>query len=275
MGNLLELQAAAHARGDASSRGGKHAGVEAQQSQSLEGEDFGGARNAPMQNAQDAQHAQHAQDVPAAPAGPAAHVAQHVVRRRCTNIVKVLLLILILELKLAWFGLFFLAAVPYVCGSFDPIVSWFHQRPLRTTLEQQLDVLRSRQRSAERASAEVVDVASDEISTPEVEEDTTMSTRPPVEDSAVAPEGAAGLSLNDVGDRGEPSSSSSSCNTENEISTSLGSRVAGEEETNAGNDAENGVPQPPWLHRFVYQLVVMFWMTLLPWWRPDPRYILA
>ncbi|CAJ1416529.1 unnamed protein product [Effrenium voratum] len=31
--------------------------------------------------------------------------------------------------------------------------------------------------------------------------------------------------------------------------------------------------QPPYWQRFVYQLLVMFFLTLIPWWNPNPRYL--
>merc|ERR1712232_957298 len=39
--------------------------------------------------------------------------------------------------------------------------------------------------------------------------------------------------------------------------------------TTAAAEAE----RPPYWQRFVYQLFVMFFMTLLPWWNPNPHYL--
>jgi len=234
-----------------------------------------GARNVPAQNAQDVQGAP---EVPAAPAGPVAQGA-HNLRRRCANVTKVAVLMFILKLKFAWFGFYFVGAVLYIGGIFDPIVDWFLHRPLQTTLEEKLTVLRSRQRSAEQALAEATDSVSDEISAPEVEGNTEIGTGPPVGNTADVPEGAAGLGFNDAEDRDGPNSSTSTHNASNEMNTALDSGVGREADANtgdeAGDNAGNEDPPPPWLHRFVYQLFVMFFMTLLPWWTPDLRYILA
>jgi len=271
--NLYELQAScgtAHTKADASSRGRKRVVPGAQQDA-----DLGGARNAPAQNTQDAQRAQ---DVPAAPAGPAAQGA-HNMRRRCANVTKIAVLMFILKLKFAWFGFYFVGAVLYIGGIFDPIVDWFLHRPLQTTLEEKLNVLRNRQRSAEQALAGATDSVSDQISTPEGEGNSETSTGPPVENSLDVLEGAAGLGLNDVEDRDGPNRSTSIYDANNEINTALDSSVGREVDANTGNDAGddtgNEDPPPPWLHRFVYQLIVMFFMTLLPWWTPDLRYISA
>lgn len=32
-------------------------------------------------------------------------------------------------------------------------------------------------------------------------------------------------------------------------------------------------PAPPFWQRFIYQLFVMFFLTLMPWWTPNPRYM--
>lgn len=41
----------------------------------------------------------------------------------------------------------------------------------------------------------------------------------------------------------------------------------------AAAPAAPAAPPPPYWQRFIYQLFVMFFLTLMPWWTPNPRYM--
>eukprot|EP00746_Dinoflagellata_sp_MGD_P167464 gnl/MRDRNA2_/MRDRNA2_98103_c0_seq1.p1 gnl/MRDRNA2_/MRDRNA2_98103_c0~~gnl/MRDRNA2_/MRDRNA2_98103_c0_seq1.p1 ORF type:complete len:370 (+),score=85.30 gnl/MRDRNA2_/MRDRNA2_98103_c0_seq1:49-1110(+) len=163
---------------------------------------------------------------------------------RLAAIMKIALIMILLEVKTGWFFVYFFAVFLYIGGVFDPFVEWFQRHTQRLTLDQQLTRLRNKNRMrAEKRAAAAMAAAL----------------------ARANAEGAEGTDDGGVGDEGNPASSNDA--------TQDGS-TDGEEVENA-DQGDQGVPEPaiPWGHRFFYQLVVMFFMTLLPWWSPDPRYI--
>lgn len=202
--------------------------------------------------------------VPAAAEGggvgaPFEHLWVH--RRRLAAAVKIAFVMVLLEVRTGWFFVYFFAVFLYIGGIFDPIIDWFQRRPARVTLEQQLTALRNRQRAEPEQAQQ------------------------PAADASSATEGANANAASAAASSGDTSAGSSGSADASGAAAASGSDEAGAtgalgqptEEggaTDAGAaPAENVEPQLPYWHRFIYQLVVMFFMTLLPWWNPDPRYL--
>lgn len=175
-------------------------------------------------------------------------------RRRLAAAVKIAFVMILLEVRTGWFFVYFFAVFLYIGGVFDPAINWFQRRPARTTLEQQLTALRNRQRHAESEQQHAASVGAGA-------------------DNSDGDAAASGHAGNDGDERGEGSAGDS---VEHDGATPAdGSAASGNEEggTTDAVQQENIAPPPPWSHRFIYQLFVMFFMTLLPWWNPDPRYL--
>lgn len=237
--------------------------------------------------------ARRAGPVPAAGAGPVPHAAagagqlpprpadaeqplrQH--RRRLAAAVKIALMMILLEFKAGWFFLYFFAVFMYMGGLFDPFIEWFQRPAAQATLEQQLTALRNRQRRAgeQAAAAVAANTASDEASTPPTPAPAAAATS-----EAVAGEGgevaaSAGGTTEGQASR-EPGPAAAAAEPVADPGTAeRTSRPAPPGGTTANGDADAvaEAQRPPWAHRFIYQLLVMFFMTLLPWWNPDPRYL--
>lgn len=168
-------------------------------------------------------------------------------RRRIAAALRIALVLMMLELRAPWFLLCMFVVVLYICGLFDRFIDWLQRPAARGTLEQQLVALRNRQqRGADEAA-----------------------TAPPVNADA------AGGGGPDAPSAAEPRSV-----TDNGAAVDAGASVDGTGAGGAQGDlaAAGGIDvpaeaQPPWSHRFFYQLVVMFFLTLLPWWTPNPRYL--
>lgn len=198
-------------------------------------------------------------------AAPLEHLWAH--RRRLAAAVKIAFVMILLEVRTGWFFVYFFAVFLYIGGIFDPIIDWFQRRPVRVTLEQQLTALRNRQRNPPPVQTEQAQPAATAA----------------VGGSDNAPGGNASAESPGSGEAAGSSSTTSADPTSSaDASAASSSDRAGasgvlSESTNEADGADAAaVPPPPPLpywHRFTYQLVVMFFMTLLPWWNPDPRYL--
>lgn len=220
----------------------------------------------------------------AAGAGAAAAVAGNLRmhRRRLNIAVRIAFVMWLLDVKNGWFFVYFFLAFLYIGGLFEPMVEWFQRGPgQQVTLEQQLEDLRSRQRRvAEQAERAAAAAAAARVAAAEA---AALA-------EAVANDGVAGLG--DAGSSADPAAAASpgAGGAAGDGSDSGAAAVHGDAAGAAGGvanapEAEGGVGaadnaeadaeanRPPLAHRFIYQLVVMFFMTLLPWWNPDPRYL--
>jgi len=189
------------------------------------------------------------------------NLRQH--RQRLSNAVKLAFVMWLLEFPTGWFFVYFFGVFLYIGGLFDPFIERFQRRPQRVALEQQLNGLRNRQRRdeeliVERSEAERAEsVEQARASTDDVKSDK--------EDLADSDDiaTAKGSSSNEDG------TATGGLQDSMEESPLSSERVA---PAPADENGEN-VHQPPHWQRFMYQLFVMFCMTLLPWWNPDPRYL--
>lgn len=186
-------------------------------------------------------------------------------RRRLAAALKVAFVMVLLEVRTGWFFVYFFAVFLYIGGIFDPFIEWFQKRPVRVTLEQQLANLRNRQRTVEgeqlhqqqqRAAAAAAATA-----------DAAGAGAAPAEDGA-APTPAAGSATSSGDGASSPDAAAASTDAASALTGALDGAAA-------APDAVAEVPaiEVPWSHRFIYQLFVMFFMTLLPWWNPDPHYL--
>eukprot|EP00931_Biecheleriopsis_adriatica_P076623 TRINITY_DN50311_c0_g1_i1.p1 TRINITY_DN50311_c0_g1~~TRINITY_DN50311_c0_g1_i1.p1 ORF type:complete len:342 (+),score=104.10 TRINITY_DN50311_c0_g1_i1:90-1028(+) len=192
----------------------------------------------------------------AAPAGgEQADQQRAATRRRLAACVKVALVMILLEVKLGWYFIYFFAAFFYIGGMFDTWIEYFQNfNNNQTTLENQLNALR-------RGQAPGGEDGADRAAAPEAAGVGAAAPNPAPEVVAAASEGEA-----------VPSSSTE------QIAGAAGSgmpteAVAASGEPAGAAEAAQAAPQPPYWQRFFYQLFVMFFMTLIPWWNPDPRYI--
>jgi len=229
-------------------------------------------------------------------------------RRRLAAVVKVAVIMLLLEFRIGWFFLYFFAVFLYIGGMFDPMIEWFQQHSTQTTLEQQLAALRTNQDAPEAVPSTGTRPASQDSGTgataraPEPRESTTLptdastgaaasaaepreTTTPPTGTaeipeasqasssgtdpvSGVSTEGAQATSV-------EPSATANALDPDPKATASA--TATGTAAGAAGSAVEEQAVQeqtrPAYAQRFIYQLFVMFFMTLLPWWSPDPRYL--
>jgi len=231
-------------------------------------------------------------------------------RRRLAAVVKVAVIMLLLEFRIGWFFLYFFAVFLYIGGMFDPMIEWFQQHSTQTTLEQQLAALRTNQDAPEVRAVPSTGTrpASQDSGTgataraPEPRESTTLptdastgaaasaaepreTTTPPTGTaeipeasqasssgtdpvSGVSTEGAQATSV-------EPSATANALDPDPKATASA--TATGTAAGAAGSAVEEQAVQeqarPAYAQRFIYQLFVMFFMTLLPWWSPDPRYL--
>eukprot|EP00400_MALV-I_sp_L67-5_P000724 gene724-132_t len=198
-------------------------------------------------------------------------------RFRIGPIVKVALIMLLLEVKPVWFFVYFFAVFLYLGGIFDPIVDWFKRHAEQPQLEQQLVGLREREEEAANALPENT-VESAEV-TPEntAEEDELGEDGLPKEKSTGSSEKPAdGAERNSDGATAGGSSAGDAEGLKSRRSSTASDGAtlkpkAGE--PGAEDAAEEQAPPVPYIIRFCYQLFVMFFMTLLPMWNPDPRYL--
>lgn len=191
------------------------------------------------------------------------HLRQH--RQRLFNAVKIAFVMLLLEFSTGWFFVYFFGVVLYIGGVFDPFIHWFQRRPARVALEQQLNGLRNRQRDEERIAerVEAEGVRSENVEQPEASTNADNSEKEDLVDPNYIPANGSNSSSDAHGtDDGGLQESTEEPSSQTET-------VA---PPPAEGNAENA-DQPPYWHCFIYQLFVMFFLTLLPWWNPDPRYL--
>mmetsp|Transcript_34186 Transcript_34186/g.54482 ORF Transcript_34186/g.54482 Transcript_34186/m.54482 type:complete len:299 (+) Transcript_34186:100-996(+) len=189
------------------------------------------------------------------------HLRQH--RQRLFNAVKIAFAMLFFEFSTGWFFVYFFGVVLYIGGVFDPIIHWFQRRPARVALEQQLNGLRNRQRDEERIAEQVEAERSENVE------------RPAASTNADSPEKEDLVDPNYITANGSSSSSDAHGTDDGGLQESTeepSSQTEAVAPPPAEGNAEN-VDQPPYWHCFIYQLFVMFFLTLLPWWNPDPRYL--
>merc|ERR1719188_1368901 len=65
-------------------------------------------------------------------------------RRRLAAAVKVGVVMVLLEVRVGWFLMYFFACFLFIGGLFDPLLDWFRRHSAQATLEQQLNMLRNR-----------------------------------------------------------------------------------------------------------------------------------
>lgn len=197
----------------------------------------------PQDNAAAGQPAEAAPE--AAPADAAA-AQRPLHRRRLSLLFKVGMVMILLEVRMGWYFLYILLALVYLGGMFDSWIEWFQNLAnAQVTLEHQLNALRREQQAAaanEAAAGEPAEAAAGESSE-------GRTAHPPEADSSnVGHRQAEGEAAREHGDD----------NTAPDAP--------------ADAPAAPAAPPPPYWQRFIYQLFVMFFLTLLPWWNPNPRF---
>lgn len=203
-----------------------------------------------------------------APARPAAEGAGAALerfplhRQRLAAVIKGVFIMFLLEVQVGWYFVYFFAVFLYIGGVFDPFIDWFRNRPAQVTLEQQLTQLRNRQNAPPQAPPPAAPPAPDPAQTEG-------------QDAADGNGGALGEGGGSSSSTGNPREPSAEAGTE---APADGLPATGDDADFIGSAADTPPPPQeellPYWHRFVYQLVVMFFMTLLPWWNPDPRYLM-
>mmetsp|Transcript_67177 Transcript_67177/g.160899 ORF Transcript_67177/g.160899 Transcript_67177/m.160899 type:complete len:362 (+) Transcript_67177:65-1150(+) len=209
----------------------------------------------------------------AAPAGDAARRqnAIDMLRRRLLVAVRVAVLLIVMEVRIAWCMVCFVMSFLYVAGVFDPLVNWFQRAPEQGTLEQQLAAFRRRRDAVEsQASAPAAPAEGDAASAAAAARTPTGTN--PGQPQPQQQQGSPGSGSTDTatGPVNAPSSSSAA-----PAATNAADSTAAEGDGQAAEAAAPAAPAggPTYRMRFFYQLVVMFFLTLLPWWNPDPRYL--
>jgi len=204
--------------------------------------------------------------------GQDAPPAEAMHRRRLAVAVKIAVVMFFFDFRIGWWVLYFFGIFLYIGGLFDPFIEWIQSHSLQATLEQQLLNLQQRQRRADDLPGAQPDDA-----------------------GAREPRDAAGSTSDDPGTGAQPGSSQGSSEggaaraetgtavrPEGRLDDGTGERADGTErhsdESGQGDAAREAAVEAelrrvPWVQQFFYQLVVMFFMTLLPWWNPDPRYL--
>eukprot|EP00440_Ansanella_granifera_P047531 gb/GFBE01051482.1/.p1 GENE.gb/GFBE01051482.1/~~gb/GFBE01051482.1/.p1 ORF type:complete len:306 (+),score=84.57 gb/GFBE01051482.1/:1-918(+) len=165
-------------------------------------------------------------------------------RRRLAAAVKVALVMILLEFKMGWFFIYFFAVFFYIGGMFDSWIDWFQNfNNNQNTLEHQLNALRRGQANAGEAAAGAAARAGN------------ADAAAPAADAAPAAARADG----DSAGTGEGEAAQNA--------------AEGEVQATPAAPAPPQPPLPPYWQRFIYQLIVMFFGTLIPWWNPNPRYL--
>jgi len=207
-------------------------------------------------------------------------------RLRLWAAVKLAIVMLLLEVQSGWFFVYFFLVFLYIGGLFDPLIEWFQRGSRQTTLEQQLNNLRNRARDvpgrgnldAANADARAAEENSASANTDGLSEEAHSQSQGGANVAAAASQGeTAGSSTGQPNGEAASSSSDAGANSASAggDSPARPGNAAGSDEPEAAPaaDEEPARPQPAFAHRFIYQLFIMFFMTLFPWWNPDPRYL--
>eukprot|EP00747_Dinoflagellata_sp_TGD_P186059 gnl/TRDRNA2_/TRDRNA2_42897_c0_seq1.p1 gnl/TRDRNA2_/TRDRNA2_42897_c0~~gnl/TRDRNA2_/TRDRNA2_42897_c0_seq1.p1 ORF type:complete len:413 (+),score=97.98 gnl/TRDRNA2_/TRDRNA2_42897_c0_seq1:79-1239(+) len=214
-------------------------------------------------------------------------------RRRLAAAAKMALVMILMEVRTGWFFVYFFAVFLYIGGIFDPFIDWFQRNTAQTSLEQQLNALRGRQAEAEQqelnrqqqpqqqqqqpqqqnqarsdAGMQQPHAAQTALQAAQAQAQFVQEQTKKLQEQVEQAERAAGITPSSSSGSGSGSGTSSS-----EGSTVEGNNAEGENEQANAPPVDPEADRPPWAHRFVYQLGVMFFMTLLPGWNPDPRYL--
>lgn len=189
-------------------------------------------------------------------------------RFRIGSIVKVALIMILLEVKPVWFFVYFFAVFLYLGGIFDPIVDWFKRHAAQQPLDAQLRGLRRREEDQLNVEPE----------------DTPASDQTPGQSADGADAGATGSAeqpaASDMPSANKPEDATSPIRRNNATGGEEVAVPTGAKSPARKTDAQKLEEQQraagaaiPWVVRFCYQLFVMFVMTLLPMWNPDPVYL--
>mmetsp|Transcript_96297 Transcript_96297/g.272226 ORF Transcript_96297/g.272226 Transcript_96297/m.272226 type:complete len:327 (+) Transcript_96297:170-1150(+) len=188
------------------------------------------------------------------------------VRRRIAAAMKVALLMVVMDMRGGWFYLYFFAAFLYIGGLFDPFIEWLMRPNPQQTLEQQLIALRRRQQEA-AAVAAAAEEAAVAAAAADARAGDPQGQASPGDGQAGVSSGGAGTGVaGGVPATGAEAGTGPDAAAAPAPSAAAGASATAETQANAERRA------PHWQRAF-YQLVIMFFLTLMPWWNPNPYYL--